>query len=204
MSKRIHRINRNTIFWRIYIQTTILSPSVCFSAAMQFVWFVGELQHGGNTVVQLWQRHCVDAKWLQLRLEKHCFSNRLVACLRPNKKTFFRACLFHKRAPADGERQRNEVKVQRNTTLSKAFLRHFNSFVISACQTWLEQRIIAPCTQATQVKSISFDAARGLLPVFLGFFFFSSLLQSPPLRLDITLQLSRQPCNMTDLMTEER
>lgn len=38
--------------------------------------------------------------------------------------------------------------------------------------------------------------------VFL-FFSFSSP-SSPPLRLDITLQLSQQPCNMTDLMTEER
>lgn len=92
------------------------------------------------------------------------------------RRFFFFFGLFYKRAPRGWRKAAHKVKVQllhlRNATPSKAFLQHFNSFVISACQTWLEQRIITARMQAARVKSISFDAARGL---FYRFFFLLSL-----------------------------
>lgn len=90
----------------------------------------------------------------------------------PIRRCFF-FCLFYKRAPAEWRKTAHKVKVQllhlRNATLLKAFLRHFNSFVILACQTCLEQRIITARMRASQVKSISFHAARGLFSVFFPF-----------------------------------
>lgn len=131
-------------------------------------WTVTQTWNLNTAVLQLPQRRCVNAKWLLLRLEK---PSSLVACLRSNTKMLLSFFFFVLQAGPRGWRKAaHKVKVQllhlRNATPSKAFLRHFNSFVISACQTWLEQRIIAARMQATQVKSISFDAARGLFSVF--------------------------------------
>lgn len=166
---------------------------------------VSELWHSLNTVVlQQQQRRCVSAKRLLLCLERP-FRAALLLVYDPIWQCLFFVCFSLQAHPGEWRKNIRKVKMQclhlRNAMPSKAFLQHLNSFVISACQTWLEQRIIAACVQAAQVKSISFDAARGL------FFCLFPLLPPPaslPLWLDIALRLSWQPCNMTDLMTEER
>lgn len=105
-------------------------------------------------------------------LKNIVFRAALLLVYDPIKRRFFLCVFVLQAGHCRWRKTAREVKVQllrrRNTTLSKAFLRHFNSFVMSACQTRLEQRIIAACTHAKQVKSISFDAARGH---FVCFFF---------------------------------
>lgn len=103
-------------------------------------------------------------------------------------------------SPADGERPsaRSKCSAYMGATQRRRrpFLRHFNSFVISACQTWLERRTIASEINLVRCCARTFVC-------FSSFFPFTSP-SWPPLWLDITLRLSRQPSNMTDLMTEEQ
>lgn len=165
--------------------------------------FVSEQEQGVNTVVlQLWQHHCVDAKWFLLRLEKHCFPSSLVACLRPNKETFFsRACLFYKRAPPQMAKDRVRGQSAALTSVQHNAVEGLFHGTLTAL---LYQPVRRDWNDApSQLKSISFGAAWGLCLFFFFFLPFTSP-SSPPLRLDITLRLSRQPSNMTDLMTEER
>lgn len=153
-------------------------------------------------VLQLWQRNCVDAKRRLVRLEKHCFPSSLVACLRANKTMFVRVC-FTSGAPADGERPRARSKCSSYIGATQRFRRPFYG-TLTALLYRPVRRDWNNVSSWRLRKPRKWNQFRSMLreEFCLFFFFFSSFFppSSPPLRLDITLRLSRQPlqCDRPD------